>query len=553
MGYFMGPDPSPQIFATYSVEMGQRVSKHRIAPMIRDSPSLRGKVKEARSRDSGNTILDKEYDGGQLTITGANSPGAMAGYPKRVALGDEVDRWPESAGSEGDPYEILTRRLVGWRNRVEVFATSPGDKKKNRSWRLWELTDKREWHVPCPYCGHVQILRFEQVKWDRDERGNHLPLTARYICEETSCGASWSDRDRHTACKRGRYVATAPFAGRVGFRCNALGIAGGTKLAEIVKHWLRVQGNPHELRVFVNTVLCDWWEDTESVDDDELVGRCRDWNLSPRVVVPDGVAVLTLGADVQGNRVEYEVIGWGRGEESWSIDYGVIPGDIRKDLNVLRVQLEQILMKPWMHASGHPLYIRAACIDASYAQHTVQQYTKTRGSRPLPSGFSQFVFAVKGRDAGDLWPEKPTKTKHGLLWVINVSATKMQVLGRLGIAEPGPGYSHFPLGRDREYFQGLTAEEYKLVYRAGRQAVAFDLKSPGRRNEPLDCRGYGYAAFVALQTPPFSMSLEREVQRVQLLPRIPVRPESPDGGSPTPAPRAPVQRGRRAISRGYEA
>ncbi len=560
IGHFTHADPSPQIFVTYSVDMATRCSKHRVAPMIRQVPELRARVKDARSRDSGNTILDKEFDGGQLTLVGANSAGGLAMYPKRVAMFDEVDRYPESAGIEGDSIEIALARTAGFRNAVVVYVTSPGDKKVNRSWRLWKLTDQQEWSIPCGDCGTFQAPRWAQVHWDNDTDGTPLTETAHYVCDH--CGSVWTERDRWRACARGKFIATAPFKGRHGFRLNALGVA-GRSLAKIVDHWLRVQGNPNELKVFTNTVLSEWWESAESVDDDALYARAQrdNWLPAPRIDVPAGGAVLTLGVDIQKDRVEYEVVVWGLGEESWSVAYGVIPGDVRQDPHVLGQQLDAILVKPWIHASGHPLWIRAACIDANYASQAVYRYTAPRQSLPTPAGKSRFVFAVKGisRHSEPVWPAKPTRTKRRKrgdvptnLWLINVDAAKMQVLGRLGITDPGPGYCHFPISRPREYYKQLTSETYELRWRAGRQAVVWSLKSPGARNEPFDCRVYAYSAMVGLQTSPFLMDLTREVRAVEGLAHI--APSDPSGGGPASPPRAPVQpRRRRVTSRGYEA
>lgn len=558
IGHFTHADPSPQIFVTYSVEMASRFSKHRVAAMIRETPVLRGLVKEARSRDSGNTILDKEYDGGQLTLVGANSPGGLAMYPKRVVLADEIDRYPASAGTEGDSLEIVLARTAGYRNAVIVYVTSPGDKKLDRSWRLWQISDKQEWSIPCGDCGHYQAPRWGQVHWDKDEGGSPLPETAHYVCEK--CGSCWDERARWRACANGKFIATAPFKGRHGFRLNALGVA-GRKLSKIVEHWVRVQGNPNELKVFNNTVLTEWWESAESVDDDALFARAQkeNWTPTTRVDVPLGGAVLTLGADIQKDRVEYEVVAWGRGEESWSVDYGLLPGDVRQDPNVLAMLLERVLLKPWIHASGHPLWIRAGCIDAGYAAQAVYRFTAPRQSRPLPTGRSQFVFATKGdsQHGKPVWPAKATRTrpKGGAptnVWVINVDAAKMQVMGRLGICDPGPGYCHFPIDRSREYFKQLTAEEYELRWRAGRQAVVWSMKSPGARNEAFDCRVLAYSAMVGLQTSPFLLNLEHEVRAVEGLAAVPL-PEPPDAGGPAPSQRAPAPPRRRMISRGYEA
>lgn len=549
-GFYTAADPAPMLFVTYSLRLAEDLSKDRLAPMIRDTPCLRALVADAKSRSSGNTILHKNFHGGYMTLVGANSPGDLASRPIRVLLFDEIDRYPASAGTEGDPVSIAQVRATAFWNKREIYATSPGHKQLDRSWELWRKTDQREWTVPCPDCDHRQMFRWAQVHWEKDDQGRALPQTAVYVCEK--CGSTWDDVRRWKASDSGAYEPTAPFTGWAGFRLSALAVI-GRQLSQLVEKWLEAQGNPEQLKVFLNTALTEWWEDpdAQAIEEHVLRRRAQDWSAWRRdgVLVPPEACVLTVGVDVQGNRLEWELVGWGRGEESWSLHYGVIPGDLRQDPNVL-LQLDAELQRPWRHARGTDLYVRAACVDAGFAAETVTRFTRPRLRRLLPDGYSQFVFGTIGRSlqGRTVWPPlDPKRSKIGTkwVWVVNVDAAKDQVYGRFALNEAGPGFCHFPNDRGQGYFEQLTAEKSVLKYRAGRPYRAWEPKAKGRANEALDCRVYAYAALCALQSELFGLVLDHEISRVENA--VPLSAAATNA--------APVHAGRRrgVRSRGIEA
>lgn len=531
IGYFMDADPSPQIFVTFNVEMAQRLSKRRVAGMIRETDSLRSKVRDARARDSGNTVLEKEYDGGEWTGVGANSAGGLSMAPKRVACFDEIDRYPPSAGTEGDPIELAKRRTAAFWNRVHVYATSPGLRESSASWDLWQQSDQREWHVACPDCGFRTWLKWAQVQWEKDETGRHLPETAMYACER--CGVAWEDSHRWRACDEGGYEPTAPFDGLAGFRISALAIS-GVSLEEIVRQWLAAQGNPEKLKVFKNTVLAEWWDNEYGRLPDQTWLMARREHLEERdgrIVVPAPCALLTAGVDVQDNRLEASVYAWGRAEESWHLAHEVVLGD--PSSQATWSALDALLLQPWPRALGGVDFIRGACIDTG-GHHTQAAYDfcGPRFRRMTPDGGSAFVFAIKGQTgSGDLWPRQASKiTSKVPLWPIRVDVGKAQVYGRLAIPSPsspppsvvGAGFIHFPLRSDefdQKFFDELTAEkcEQSLDKRTRKPIYTWKLKKAGARNEPLDCAVYAYAALCGLRAMGFD--LDAEVAR---LPQRPV-------------------------------
>jgi phage terminase large subunit GpA-like protein len=546
-GYYIDSDPASQIVVTYSLDMAKKLSKQRFAGMFRETPALRGKVREARSRDSGNTILEKEFAGGDLTLVGSNSAGGLSMSPKRVGLFDELDRWSASAGTEGDPLALALNRLESYWNSVKVYATSPGIRNASRSWRLWERSDQREWTIRCPHCDATHVPDwYENVQWRKDSGGNHLPETATYAC--LHCGSELDEVERWRACERGDYVATADFSGLAGFRISALGIA-HVSLEKLVRRWVNAQGNPEEIKVFKTTVLSEWWDEQyTTVDDTGLKARREPYPIvEGSLAVPAPVALLTAGIDVQDNRIEGSVYGWGHAEESWLIAHSILFGDP----SVLATwdELDRWLLTPWPREAGGVDYVRGACVDTG-GHHTQAAYDfcGPRFRRVTPDGGRAFVFAVKGsHGSGEIWPRRPSKiTTKVPLWPIRVDPAKDQIYGRLALAEPGPGFVHFHEQLGDDFFEGLTSE--RVTTRTNRRGFVeryWELRRAGIRNEPLDCAVYAVAALCGLRANGFD--LEAEVQALDSRP-IFSAPVGQGGAPPLPAAptSSPRSRKRRA-------
>lgn len=556
IGYHIDEDPCPILVIEPSLEMAETLSKDRIAPMIAATPVLQKKVGSPRARDSSNTIRHKIFPGGHLTVVGANSPSGLSMRPIRVLLGDELRGWKASAGTEGDPGKLAEARQTRFWNRRRVYVSSP-DRTQSRLWKLWRRSNQQEWFVPCPHCGHEQFLSWRQVRLgEKDESGQYVPADARYACEK--CDARWTDVERWRASRKGEYRATAEFRGHLGFRLPVFAVI-GRKLAEIVEQFLDAQGDPNALQVLTNTQFCEFYDDKgEAPDEHELMKRRVDYAefLPSGRELPEGVSVLTAGIDVQADRIEYEITGWGRKEQSWLIRYGRIYGDVKKDAAVL-TELDAVLQAPLVHAKGHQLYVRAACIDTGgHATQAIYRWVKSRLRRTLPNGQPQFVFGIKGRSeqGRPVWPESASRAKTSgprsarlrNLWIVGVDAAKDQIYARLGIVEPGPGYKHFPMSVGSDYFTGLTAEQVRTAYRRGVTVRVWEEKNPGSPNEPLDCCVYSYAALEGLKSDPFKLNLELEVRKVEALEWI------PDGEPPRQPVAQPRAIRRRMQTRGVE-
>jgi len=494
IGFYIDNDPCPMLMLQPTVDMAQAYSKDRIAAgLIRSTPCLQHKVKDPRARDSGNTTLHKVFPGGALTLVGANSPAGLASRPIRVILCDEVDRYPSSAGTEGDPIQLARKRTSTFWNRKIVLVSTPTNKGASRIEEAYEKSDKRKFWVPCKHCGHEQLLRWGNVKWTGDE-----PDSAMYECDE--CHVLWSENDRRWSIKRGKWIAEEPFKGIAGFWINAL-YSPWTSLADGVREFLAVRKSPEQLRVWVNTYLGETWEDQgETLDDIELSQRREDFGE----FYPAEVVLLTCGVDVQQDRLEMQITGWGVDDETYVTEYKTIYGD-PADPNTWET-LSANLFRVFETHDGRQLGIRAIAIDSggSHTQ-TVYKYCKANSGRR--------VFAIKGVGGERPLVTKPSKNNSVkcLLFPVGVDNAKDLLMARLRVTEPGAGYVHFSDTLNDEYFKMLTAEKVVLKYNKGFAKRTYIKIRP--RNEALDCFVYSIAAYAILNVDINAMARRIESER----------------------------------------
>lgn len=515
IGYHIDYDPAPIMVMQPTLQMAQAFSKDRLAPMIRDSPALHGKVADARSRDSGNTVLHKTFPGGHITMVGANSPSSLASRPIRILLADEVDRFPASAGAEGDPLALAEKRTTTFWNRKKVFVSTPTIKGVSRIEAAFLGSSQEEWCLPCPTCGTHQPLTWAQIRFE----------DATMEC--IKCGARHGEFEWKAG--QGKWVAKTENPRVRGFHLNELA-SPWKRWGKIIEEFLEAKrGGPEMLKAWVNTTLGETWEEQgDGVESDDLIKRREYYGCE----VPDGVLVLTAGVDVQDDRLEVEVVGWGAGKESWGIEYRAIYGDPGQQ--AVWEQLDEFLSRTWRYADGTPIGIACICIDSGgHFTQQVYDFCKPREYRR--------IFPIKGQ-GGEGVPlvGRATRTnrKRVALFPIGVDTGKELILSRLKVEFEGPGYCHFPReqekGYDETYFQGLTSEQRVLRMHKGRPRHEW-VKRPGTRNEPLDCRNYATAALEILNP---------NLEALAKMPRRDFyRQNAPMTGAPQP-------RRRRLISRG---
>ena len=487
IGYYMKHMPAPIMAMEPTLDLGQTFSKDRLSPMIRDTPALRDLV-DTKSRYSGNTILKKNFPGGHITIVGANSPVGLASRPIKVLLADEVDRYPASAGTEGDPLLLAQKRQTTFWDAKTVVVSTPGNRGVSRIAKEYEESTQEEWQIPCPRCGSYQPLVWANVKFDKENPDGEVKYQCEQ-CKQLLGEYEWKAQGRH-----GRFVAANPGAEARGFHLNTLA-SSFCGWREIVQKFLSATealraGNPEEMKTWVNTELGEPWEEPGvQVESEELFNRREIYDAE----VPEDVLVLTAGVDVQDDRFEVEVVGWGVGKESWGIRYQKIYGDMLKEQ--VWEDLDMFLGLPFHKADGTALYILAACIDSGgHHADQVYRFAKERWERR--------IFAIKGRGGQETpYTRNPTTNNRvkAPLFIIGVDAGKTLLYQRLRHKTKGPNYCHFPrteeAGYDEDYFVGLTSERMVVRIRKGRTTVMWELKdSKHKRNEPLDLRNYATAA-----------------------------------------------------------
>ena len=532
IGYYIEHDPSPMLLIMPTLEMGNAWSKDRFAPMLRDTPSLRGKVTDARAKDSSNTILHKVFMGGHITIAGANSPASLASRPVRIVLFDEVDRFPPSAGTEGDPVKLGTKRTQNFWNRKVFHNSTPTTKGASRIESLWEESDQRYYHVPCPHCQGFQRLQWAQVKWEK-----HDLETVRYEC--IHCHSEWSEYYKSEIIEHGEWRAEHPERKKhAGFHINELYSPWST-WRNIVESFLEAKKRPETLKVWVNTTLGETWEDEEnySISDEQLAARIEEY-----VELPLGVVLLTAGVDVQDDRIECLIKGWGVQDESWFVEYKTFYGTPAKP-DVWRL-LDDYLSQEWKHENGLTRRVVSVCVDSGgHFTQNVYEYVRMKEVRR--------VYAVKGM-AGTGRPliGRPSRNNkfRVLLFTIGADTAKELIFARLQIEEPGPGYMHFCRKCDEEYFKQLTGEKQVTKFSKGFPTkVWVKVRS---RNEALDCEVYALSAYTLL-----NVNMDRLASRMDnYVKQINAKPpdgESTEQAAEPPKPRNRIKKVSRSRRRAY--
>lgn len=483
IGYVIDKDPGPILLVQPSLELAESWSKIRFSPMVRDTKILNSKINNLKSRDSNNTIREKVFPGGYIIMAGANSPASLSSRPIRYLFLDEKDRYPYSAGVEGDPSEIAEKRTATFWNKKIFEASSPTLKGESRIEKNYEESDKRMFYVPCPHCGQHQVLRWTNLKWDKDNDGRHHSETARYLCD--SCGRLWNDVERWSAISKGHWKQSKESKGHAGFWLWEA-YSSWVTLEDMVDRWLSaLDKGPEYLKVFVNTSLGQVWEDKgERVDENILIKRREEYEGAPADVI-----IITAGVDVQNDRIEIDRFGWGFHDQCWGLGKFVLQGDPTGEK--IWEELDDILRTPIKHEKFGEMEIMATGVDSGYLTQNVGHFCQPRWGR--------HIWATKGTSGfgRPIWAKSPNKMKGVDLSFFNVGvdAAKEVIYSRLRIEDKeSPGFIHFNQSYDENHFQQLTAEEVKKINKGGRHVRFWKLKEGRKRNEALDMLVYAYAA-----------------------------------------------------------
>ena len=518
IAYIIDQDPGSILFVQPTIDDGKKFSRLRVAPMIRDCRTIKAKVHDVKSRDSGNTILQKSFPGGMLTITGSNSASALASTPARYILGDERDRWAVSAGTEGDPWALAEARQATFYNAKAVEVSTPTIKGASNIENSYYQGTQERWCHCCPECGEYGEIIFDRIHFKhtvRKVRGKKqytINGPIEWACPNCGCLTSEDVMRRQPA----KWIAENPGAYAQGVRSFWLNAFSSpwTPWEKIVLKFLGAKDDPERLKVVYNTLLGQLWENRgDMVDEDDMLARREDYGTnkdgSP-VELPDGVLVLTCGVDTQDNRLEYEVVGHGHHGETWGIKKGYIMG--KPDSEEVWQQLDDVIDHVYhTKDNGYGLRISMTGVDIGghYSTEVKAQCRKRR---------HKGVYAIKGGNGGQNEPyiKPPSKVAVGddkritcWLYVLGVDAGKAAIMSALEVEEPGPKYCHFPRGEsygyDSYYFSTLLSE--KLEYTRTKRGMTMAwVPLPGHeRNEGLDCRNYANACFRILNPDTFAV------------------------------------------------
>lgn len=491
-------DPGPSLFVLPNLNIAENYSVNRFAPMVRDTPVLRSIVAEAKSRSGANKKLSKSYRGGYLDFAGAESPGALAGRPIRYLYLDEVDRYPMSAGTEGDPVELALKRTSNFWNKKELITSTPGHELTSRVYAHYLQSTMELFYTPCPDCGHLQTMVF----------GNFIFKSLLYKCErcekksekhewhQLQKGGEWRETCKHDKEDRPIDEKGNPITTR-GFHVNFL-LSPWVNWEEVRTEYHKAVrqkegGDFSSMMVFHNTRLGNPWEDLGlKADINSIMSRREPYKSQ----LPAGVKFLTAGIDVQDQRLEYSVVGWGDGRENWHIETGKIWGRTALD-DVWKKLDEQLYDQTWKTAEGVELQCQRIFVDShGHSTSRVYQYTKARSPR---------VFSSRGVGGPGLHPiHMQNLTHNGTPLVhLGVDGIKGTITTHLHVDKPGPGYCHFPIldngtdhpGFDLAFFQALCAESQSVRFLRGFKKFEWN-KQPHQANEAWDCFVYAYAAMV---------------------------------------------------------
>lgn len=494
MGRAIDIDPGPILIVQPTVDASEAFSKERIAPMIKACPVLARKVYEAKSRDSGNTIFEKTFPGGYLALVGANAPTGLSSRPVRYEFMDEIDRYPRSAGTEGDPIKLAEKRTQTFRHNRRIVKTStPTIKGASKIEDAYLSGTQEEWQTECPHCRQFSYIRFDDIKfkytrYDTEGKKGFTVQSVAWECPRCRQQTGEFDAKRQPA----KWVMHKPEAlenGIRSFRPNAF-MSPWSDWKEIVHEFLVAGNDPALLQTFHNVTLGEVWEmkDRSGVPE-KMFDRREQYDAE----VPSGVLILSMAVDTQDNRLEYEVAGWGRDEERWGICKGIIPG--RADSPEVWREIDALLDRDWKRKNGMKMRILVTFIDSGgHFTDEVYEQCARRASRR--------VYAIKGEGGAGKPYVRVMKSggalKRGSIgFIIGVDGGKEAVLYSTSVEAAGPKYMHYPrdyqCGYDLEYFYGLLSEKAVIHSRGGQAVIVWE--KIHERNEPLDLANYNRAIY----------------------------------------------------------
>ncbi|MGN6520500.1 MAG: phage terminase large subunit family protein [Dokdonella sp.] len=501
LGYTMDIDPGPtMVVLPDDIAMNAWIDQ-KLASLIEGTPAVQRSLTSSNSRNAANQKAFKDFAGGQLFVDHAKTATRLTLKSIRVMLVDELDKFASALGGGEDPVELIKGRNTAFPFTYKrCWIGTTGIKGVSRLDGLYDESDQRRYPVPCPHCGHEQPLVWSGLHWNDDAS------KCWYVCRECACAID--EHEKTAVIARGRWVPEKPGRPTRGYRANCLyyQIGQGPRWLELVHMYRAAVRDPAKLQVFVQERLAESWEDPamRKVKHELLADRAEPYRLR---TAPYGVLAVTAGVDTQNNRLAVHIVGWGRGLQSWTLDYVELPGDPAEA--AVWVSLVDLLNRGIEHEGGTNLRVEAVCIDAGgHRTEAVKNFVRTRpgGSHPLRRAIAIFgavpnnaPVLSKGKLQDVNWHGQLDKrgvtiyhvgtvaVKHLLYSRIGADAEPKKVDGREVPKEIADRFVHLSADLPPEFFAGMVSETYNPLKNR------FE-KRTGVRNEPLDTWVYAYAA-----------------------------------------------------------
>lgn len=555
VGWTMDESPAPMLCVWPTEKLLRRWSLTRLDPMIDETPRLAALFARTGLRDSSDALAHKEFPGGTLDLLTARSSSDLRSISAGRIWFSEVDNIIAELAEDGDPIELARSRGETYWDYKEYFESTPTVAGASRIYDELQRSTWNDWHMPCPHCGHVQVLRWRdgmedgdddatgirRFTWEEDSAGEVIPGTVGYTCEANGCFIE--ERHKAAMLAQGDWIPRFPDRAAVGFHVPAF-ISPLISWQRIAQRYLRARKSQARMRTFVNNICgLPFAERDGAVSTQFLAARAEVY----RARVPDGVRVLSAGGDVQGDSVHLTVWGWGAGEESWLIDWKILEAD--PSLERTWREVGEYLRTGFPDRAGRQRHIAATCIDAKYQTGNVHRFTRRFAG---PNGARAIATQGKEGRGRPVLSDPPAQTRRRSAQrgtrsrMVGIDTVKDLLFGRLQVKEPGPEYVHFPDGLDPAFYAQLTAERLVTEYKNRRPVRVWRKREKDLANEVLDTTVYAYAALVSLGS--------RVLQDLARL--APASAPAADGSTPdleptpptAPAPRARVR--PRVVSRG---
>lgn len=472
IGNFVKNDPAPMLALLPTEADCRDYVVSDLEPVFEASGELGELLSGDQSENGRNTLMSRRFPGGFLKVVAAKAPRNLRRHNIRVLIIDEADGMEVT--KEGGPIPLAIKRTLSFANRKIVIGSTPVFEDTSPVLRGWKNSDQRIFEVPCPECGGLTEIQWAHIKWDEGK-----PETAHFKCPH--CEEKIHERHKRKMVQAGSWRALRPeVKDHAGFRMNALiSLLANTSWAKLAAEFLESKNDPSDLQTFTNTILAQGWKTGgEELDDDDLAKKAEDFGLD---AIPESVLFITVGVDVQHDRLEVTYLGHSEDKNAYVLGHNVIYGDWDDD--TVWAELDEALKTKWNHPLGGVIGVSAAAVDSSDGTTTEKVYSFCFSRR------SRKIIAIKGMDGNRSWLAASTSKKSGgKLHIVGVDTIKTHIRDRIEM-----GTLHFSGDLEPVWFEQLASEKMVRRYVRGQPKLGHE-RIPGRAAEALDCTVYAFAS-----------------------------------------------------------